>query len=102
MQGSVGCDNNRTPVKIQGYDNLVFVGDVANYLHTLSLSIYGRNMIFRSCYYRKKETALELKQNFTINCLCALGQKQLFFANSVEDHWEKRVTLIRFVYCAVL
>jgi hypothetical protein len=27
MQDLVGGDNNRTPVKFQGSDNLVFVGD---------------------------------------------------------------------------
>ena len=31
MQDMVGGDNNRTPVKFQGYDNLVFVGGINGY-----------------------------------------------------------------------
>jgi len=31
MQDSVSCDNNRTPVIFQGYDNCNFVGDSADY-----------------------------------------------------------------------
>jgi hypothetical protein len=30
MQDLVGGDNNRTPVKFQGSDNLVFVGDISD------------------------------------------------------------------------
>ena len=36
MQYLVGGDNNRTPVKFKGSDNLVFVGEVPRYIDELS------------------------------------------------------------------
>jgi hypothetical protein len=33
MQDLAGCDNNRTPVKFQGYDIYRFVGDVGLNTH---------------------------------------------------------------------
>ena len=32
MQDLDGCDNNRTPVKFQGVDNLVFVGAINGFV----------------------------------------------------------------------
>jgi hypothetical protein len=35
MQDLAGCDNNRTPVRFQGYDNCNFVGEITSFVKRL-------------------------------------------------------------------
>jgi len=41
MQDSVSCDYNRTPVKFQGSDIFVFVGDIVGFAPKFTTTISG-------------------------------------------------------------